>query len=429
MKYSWADGIIWQSAEKFLRLAVGIFIGALLARYFGPAGYGVIGLAASLLMIASVLATVGLPSIVAQDIANQTVQSHEALGTSMLVYAMAACIVLSITVAGIFMIYSPSNGEFLFYAITSASIVFSPANVFRSFFEGVGTMRWVAIADGVAFLSSAAIKIATVVFNGDILWIAAAIFAECAIAGMMLAWFYSKTRPEVAALSVKRCYFLSVLKRGWPMLVSGFAVMIYMRIDQFMIAALANQEEVGLYVAPLRIVEAFYVIPAIAASSLFTYILKRSANSGTGIDTDFGKLLGSLCVVGYLITLIVTWASPYITMLLWGDRFSGSSEILRIQILSLTFVILGTVSSRWYIHNNLQTLAMIFISMGAIVNVVLNLLLIPRYGGTGAAMATVASFAVATLFCDLIIPQSRRMAFIKLQALLSPASFWRSRSA
>ena len=109
-------------------------------------------------------------------------------------------------------------------------------------------------------------------------------------------------------------------------------------------------------------------------------------------------------------SLFITW--------LYGDNYAGAGVVLSIHIWAGLFVAMGAASGRWLINEGLTKLSMIRTVLGSVANVVLNLLLIPKYGPSGAAIATIVSQAIAAIVYHGVIPITRPLFVIQFRALL-----------
>jgi O-antigen/teichoic acid export membrane protein len=113
-----------------------------------------------------------------------------------------------------------------------------------------------------------------------------------------------------------------------------------------------------------------------------------------------------MVAISYVVVVpIALLASPLVT-LLYGAEYSGSGRILAVHVWALVFVSIGSARTGWIVAENLVRYQMLATLLGALVNVGLNYVLIPRYAGLGAAWATVASQAVAAYLSCLV---SRRL--------------------
>ena len=105
---------------------------------------------------------------------------------------------------------------------------------------------------------------------------------------------------------------------------------------------------------------------------------------------------------------------------LYGESFSDAGGVLMVHIWSAVFVFLGVASSKWFISEGLQRYSFYRTVSGALLNIALNLLLIPEYGIYGAAIATLCSQMVASYLFNLMNHKSRITFIMQSRALLLP---------
>ena len=108
--------------------------------------------------------------------------------------------------------------------------------------------------------------------------------------------------------------------------------------------------------------------------------------------------------------------SSLLVHLLFGPSYAAAAPILAVHVWAAPFVFLGVAQNPWNINEGLAVLSFRRAAIGAASNVVLNLLLIPRFGGLGAAVATVVSYALASFFSNAIDRRTRRIFYLQLRA-------------
>jgi O-antigen/teichoic acid export membrane protein len=113
----------------------------------------------------------------------------------------------------------------------------------------------------------------------------------------------------------------------------------------------------------------------------------------------------------------MTFLSGWVVDLLYGSQYDQAGGVLMIHTWAGIFVFLGVVSGKWFLTENLQILAFWRVFSGMIINILLNILLIPKYGIQGAAVATLLSYFTAALLFDLFTTKTRKVFFMKLNSL------------
>jgi PST family polysaccharide transporter len=118
------------------------------------------------------------------------------------------------------------------------------------------------------------------------------------------------------------------------------------------------------------------------------------------------------------VAVPVSLLSSWIILILYGPEFSGAGAILALHIWAGVPVTMGLAANTWMINQGLTNLMLQQTVLGAVVNVALNLWLIPRYGGVGAAIATLAAYMCATVLWYILDPRTRRIGWMQLRAFL-----------
>jgi O-antigen/teichoic acid export membrane protein len=175
-----------------------------------------------------------------------------------------------------------------------------------------------------------------------------------------------------------------------------------------MIKSILDSEAVGNYAVAVRISEAFYFIPMAVSSSLFPAIINAKQMDTTLYFNDIQRLYDLMTWMGVAIALPTTILADGLITHLFGDKYLFAAGALKIHIWAGVFVFLGVASGKWLVAENLQKYSFYRTLIGMIVNVVLNLVFIPKYGIKGAAYATVLSYLSAVYLSMAFIRPIRK---------------------
>jgi len=129
------------------------------------------------------------------------------------------------------------------------------------------------------------------------------------------------------------------------------------------------------------------------------------------------KFFDGMTALSFAIIILVIPLSGFVITLLYGEAYRESVPILNIHIFACPFVFLGVAQSSWTITEGLTFLAFTRTLGSAIINVLLNIILIPHYGGIGAAIATVVSYMFATSILHLTCKKTRRIFIMHVKSL------------
>jgi O-antigen/teichoic acid export membrane protein len=207
---------------------------------------------------------------------------------------------------------------------------------------------------------------------------------------------------------------------SWPLILSGAFSAVNLKIDQLMLGNMAGTAAVGTYAAAARLSEVWYFVPTAVAASVFPSLLIAKRESTSAYEHQQQVLYDLMIWLSLPIAIGMTVLSGPIVAVLYGPSYADSSAILAIHIWAGPFVFMAAILSKWLIAENLLKFSFIRHGIGAIINVGLNLLLIPPLGGIGAAVATLVSYAAASYVACFAYrptwPAARRMS----TALIAP---------
>src|SRR3546814_8512980 len=109
-----------------------------------------------------------------------------------------------------------------------------------------------------------------------------------------------------------------LLGQSWPLLLSGFAVMTYMRIDQIMLATMLDYHAVGVFSAALRVAEVWYFIPLAITGAAFPRMLEKRTADTTTYQRSTQGLYDGMAWLGLAVAGIVSLSVPWMIPLLLG---------------------------------------------------------------------------------------------------------------
>lgn len=401
--------------EQILRMIAGLLVGIWVARYLGPEQFGVFSYATAFVAIFGSLAKLGLDGIVVRDLVNEPHKKDLYLGTAFWLKLVGALITF-IIVAFATLFTSNDYTTNLYIFIIASGIIFQSFEVIDFYFQSKVLSKFVSLCKMAQLLLSSLLKVYFVLTGADLFWfVVVSLIDQIALATTLyIAYKYQKLEnfyryfdSEVAK---------NFLKNSWPLVFSGLVVMIYMRIDQIMIKEMLGSQEVGVYSAAVRLSEAWYFIPMVITSSLFPAIVNAKKVSKELYYTRLQRLYTFMVWTAIAIALPITFLSDWLVNLLYGKEYMGAGQVLMIQTWAGLFVFLGVASSSWLTSENLQTIAFYRTFAGAIINIVLNLLLIPIYGIAGAAVATLVSYMFAGFLFDIFNHNTKKIFLMKISA-------------
>jgi PST family polysaccharide transporter len=416
----------WLLADRIIRLGVGLCVGVWIARYLGPAQYGLLSYSQAFVSLFAMFATLGLDGIVVRDIVRDPSCRDETLGSAFLLKLAGGFLTMLLAVGSVCLLRPDDRLTWLLVAIIATGTVFQAFDVVDFWFQSQVLSKFTVVARNAAFLIVAVLKIILLLNQAPLVAFALAGLVEIVLgaAGLVTACKVHGHRLKLWQGNLTRAKVL--LRESWPLILSGMVIMIYMRIDQIMIGQMLGPREVGLYSAALTISEAWYFVPMAIVSSVMPSIVEAKSVSEALYSERVQKLFSLVAVLGYAIAIPVSFLANLIIAMLYGASFHESAAVLTIHIWAGLFVSLGVARNPWILSEGLTKYSFAATVIGALVNIVLNYFFIPAYGIIGAAIATVVAQFFAAYAANLFYARTRVIFVKQTKAIFLQALFEKS---
>ena len=407
----------WLILDKIVRLGLGIFLFAIVARHFGPDLFGKFSYGVSFATIGFTIVSLGLPSIVVREILYKPESTNTILGTAATMHFISGVIIFLFTSGLVVWIRPDDNLIKVIVVILSSAAMFKFSDIVLYWFESKVESKYIVLIQNIVFIAFSIIKISMIYFGISIIAFAWITLLESGVTALFLFVMMMYRGYNFGDLSISTARAKTLLQDSLPFMLSGISITIYMKMDQIMLGYLVNDKAVGLYSAGSRISEVWYFIPTTIAISVLPLLIEARQKSEEEYYANLQIIFDLLALVGLIMGLVITVFAESIIKTLYGISYLESAAVLSITIWASLFVSLGVASSNWFIIENRPILALQRTTGAAVVNIILNLLLIPKLGLKGAAFALLLSQATASFFFDYFQSKTRRIFFMKLKGL------------
>lgn len=386
----------WLLADKALRMGVGLFVGVWLARYLGPEQYGLWNFAIVFAGLFSVFSELGLDGIVIRELVKRPESRNVILGSAFVLKQIGGSIALLLALLAIILTHGDEKLTLWLVGISAAGYLVQSINVIDYYFQSKVQSKYTVMSANAAFILIALVKIYLLMTSAPLIAFAWAGLCEVVSTSLFLLIAYRANHLKMREWQYDRHEMVKLLKGSWPLMLAGLAVMLYMRVDVLMLQEMVGDREVGIYAAATRISEIWYFIPGIIVASVSPAIIKAHSADPEKYISRLKQLYFVMTWMAIGIALPLSLLSDVMVSLLFGSDFAEAAPVLAIHLWASIAVFLGVASSQYLLVENLQKISFYRTLIGLIVNVMLNLMLIPDMGAKGAAIATVVSYFVAT---------------------------------
>jgi polysaccharide transporter, PST family len=405
----------WLFFDRVFRMGIGIIVSLWIARYLGPNLYGILNYSLSFIAIFAIGGSLGLDGIVIRDLVNDK-DKDKTLGSAFILKLIGG--VLSLALSFIVIKLSQPEDPILvsLVLISSLSFIFQSFDVIDFYFQSNVQSKYSVIAKNVAFLISAGLKVAFILNKNGLLSFAFAYSIEFLLASFFLIINFQLKNGSVFNWILEKRKMINLLGDSWSLALSAIVVVIYMKIDQIMLGEMIDNTSVGIYSAAVKISEIWYFIPMVICSSIFPNILNSKKNDLSKYHFNLKRLYSLMSIISMAIAVVFSFIGTKLIVLLYGEEFQKAGKVLSVHIWAGVFVFLGVASSQFLMAENYNRVSFYRTLIGAILNVLLNLVLIPAYQELGAAIATLLSYFVAT-FSQAFFKPTREQTLIMLKTI------------
>lgn len=407
---------LWQILEKIITMIIVVVVTGVVARYLGTEDYGTVNYIISIVMLFTTFSTLGLETISIKDLTVSEEKKETIIGTGITIRFVGGLvlIVLSQLVIGIL---SNWNHELqILGIIMGSSMLFKSFEVIEYYIQSIMKLKITAIIRFITTIIVSIFKIIVVFMDWGKIGFIFSYLVDTSVAALLLYCWYRKRNSERFKISKK--YAKSILKRCWYLAISGLMTTIYMRMDQVMLGSMmTSQTENGIYSAAVRIAEMWYFVPMAVIAAFQPIIMKYKKNNQEKFIEKQQELYDIVSIIGFVCIIGISIFGKLAIRILYGEEYLGAAPILLISIWSGLFATLGCARGPWLISEGLQKYTIIYITSGAIVNTTFNFLLIPNFGGSGAAIATLIAQMFTSIITVLFIPKMRISGVMMLKSI------------
>ena len=396
----------WLMGERVIRMVVSLFVGIYVIRFLGPERFGILSYALSFVLLFSPFLHLGHREIIVLDLIKSPEKRDLILGSAILLRLGGAVLLVGGVFVGIQFVENDQQ-TLLMIGIISIGIMFQSWELVEYYFQSQVQSKYTVWAQTIQLIVVSLCKLSLIYWQASLFWFVIVFSIEYVILAILYLIMYIW---RVGWFPIRRCnlkYTWKLLKNSLPLLFSTMAIMIYMKIDQIMLKELVGPASVGIYSAAVKLCEVWYQFPVLVAGSYFPVIIAAKSNNSELYYSYLQKLYGFLVWSAIAIAIPTTLFSDWIIHNLYGNEFAKSVIILQIYAWASVFVFMGVANHKWLLIENCQKYILLTTLLGMVINIVCNMILIPLYGASGAAVASLISYGIGSYGSLLFFPRLR----------------------
>jgi PST family polysaccharide transporter len=370
----------------------------ILGRRLGPEGFGLYSLVFAYLAFFELFADAGLDALLVRDLARSPEDASRRLGLAVLLRSLLILAVVPLAVF-LFPVVTRRQDGALLVALGGAALVSSSRRA---------SLRSIVEAPYRASLDMGIPALLGVLSEGLHVAILGWLIAQGGVTGAVsaqtiasLPFFAVLVLLSARRLRVDVCFDVPRLAQLFVAaapLLGGLAVNVVLaRADAVMLELMRGTRDVGLYAAPVRIVEILNILPILLMTSVYPLFAASHPEDPVRVDRLFrGSLRVLVTGLVPLVAALVVFAGPLVERL-FGTPYAESAAVLPALAISGIFMVCDIVLTARFVATGAERRNFALLAIAAATNVGANLWLIPRYGPRGAAFANLLAYVVRLL--------------------------------
>ncbi|MBK0378061.1 flippase [Mucilaginibacter segetis] len=409
----------WLMMARVGGLAIKVLItNFALSNYLGPDKFGILNYPMAIVVFFMAAAALGLDGFTTRELLNHPEKKETILGTSFWMRLMAGLATLPL----VYIAYNVINHQKqldtpLNYVLIVALVsVIQSINIIDSYFQSKVQGKYIMYVQVMGNILSALIKLVFILLKLPLIWFIWSLVFDAVLIAAGYVICYLKTSNSLLNWKYNSQIARQLLTHSWPLAFSAILVSLYMKIDQVMIPIYLKTSDLGVYSTVASLSESWYFIPVAIVTSVFPAIIHARKTDGVRYQARLQNMYDLMVIISLSVALVMSFGSSIIYHIAYKPEFWSGSTVLAVHVWAGIFVFLGSASGQYLIAEGYTKLAMLRTGVGALVNIVLNIFLLPAYGILGAAYATLAAYFIATFFI-VLIPKTRQQGLMMFKSL------------
>lgn len=394
--------LISLATSQLVNRVLGAIVLLVLPRYLGPADYGIYMTALSFFGILCVFSGYGLDGLFIKDVSRDQTLSQRYFSANVVIKEMLSFLLLIILGLTIYALSYPANTILAILTLAPAVFFYSATNSYSAVFRAYEKMEYNAILEISVSLIRLLGVLIVIQLGGNIFWIISIIVISY-LAFALIGFILINKKFFKITWAIDRHSIIDLFKKSTPFFLVSAVAVIQGQIGLIMLSKLGNNVEVGLFSAANELTNILYIVPNLTATVLFPVYSRQYHKSSESLVSASNLSLKYMAILGLPMSAGIYFVAPQVINFIFGSSFSGSALIL--QILGLGIWMLFIANTIAYVLTAADRIAYVTIgnTITVVLNIALNFLLIPVWGGAGAALSALISAIVSLIYFYIII--------------------------
>lgn len=381
------NNVKWVVICKTIQSITQLMIGMLTARYLGPDNYGLINYAKSVIAFAVPFMRLGLDITLTKELVDRPEQQDQVMGTALVMEMLSSLICLG-AVTGFVSVFNRGEPQTIAVCVLyGVSLFFQAVELIQYWFHSNLKSKYPSVAALISYGVVSIIKIYFLISSKSVYWFAIVYSIEYGIVGFLLLIQYFSKEKRILKFSfplAKKMY-----SRGKYYIWAALMVSMFQNTDHVMLKLMVGNEENGYYTAAITAVGVVQFVYMAIIDSVRVVILENKKNDEAAYQRTLSGLYGLITYMSLIQSVAFIVLAKVIINILYGSEYMAAVPILRILVWYVAFSFMGIIRNIWILAEEKQSMLWKINLIGALLNILLNAVMIPLWSACGAAMASV----------------------------------------
>jgi O-antigen/teichoic acid export membrane protein len=376
---------------------ISLFITIYLARYLGIIGFGKYNFVFAYLAFFNIITDLGLQQILVREMARDPLTAPKLIGNAYIIRIILTTFAIVLAIVIMTLMSYPVDMTLYIYIASFTLLFISFSDFYATIFQANLAMEYGVVSKLIFKFLSAGL-ILYLIFTGGTLTgiLLAMVFSE--MIKTLLHYYFSRKFVK-PVFEIDFGLWKRLFKESLPLAFTSVIWIIYFRIDVVMLSMMQGDAAVGLYSAAYKLSDPLALVPSALVISLFPIMSASFKESKEKLVKIYRLGLKYILIIMLPIAVGVTFVADRAILLIYEPEFAPSAVVLQILIWAILFGSINYILLDLLVAIDRQVLNIWTMGVGAVVNVVLNLILIPIISFTGAAITTVVTNALICVVC------------------------------
>lgn len=403
----YTENVSWMFFARVFTMGVSFLTTLYIARALGPTNFGELDYALAIISVFSPLAAFGLINVLQRELIKNPEKRNELTGTAFILNLGFAFLATLLVILFALTFHVEYLAQVLIIILSTTYVLGTFQLLQQDFYARAASKVPSLITMGVWTMTSIG-KVLVLMEGKGIIWLALVTVGEQLLYAIALTYVYKRYAQGTMRLwKFSPEHVPLFLKTGAAIALVGFFSLVYARIDQVFIRNMIDARALGLYSSGVRLVELWNILPALVLSGLYPALVQAHETSPSLYKSRMRKIFLVLLVSSIGISLFLFVAAPLLMKTIFGPEFVDGIPSLRIYSWSIIGTFLGQYVMNILFTDDYRKVLIATNIIPALINIGLNLWLIPIAGIVGAAYATVIAYSITPL-TPFLFPSSRK---------------------